>query len=874
MYRIAMVLTFLAMLGTVNAQNSLRAKVIDEHDRPLPGAIVQVQESFLITSSDQEGNFTLKLDDRDEAEIIIRFIGFETQRLLLKLPYSELLIIRMESSPILTQEAVVEATRAGASSPIAHNEVSAEDIEKLNNGQDLPFLLRFTPSVVVTSDAGAGIGYTGMRIRGSDASRINVTINGIPLNDPESQAVYWVNVPDLSSSLNSVQIQRGVGTSVNGAGAFGGSINLSTSAIHPEAFGQISNTYGSFNTWKNSVEFGSGLLNDHWAFEGRLSQILSDGYIDRASAELRSYYLSGAYYSKNTTIKAIAFAGVEETYQSWYGTPQSRVENDEEGMLTHALNNGYDAEQFNNLINSGRTFNYYLYENEVDNYSQDNYQLHISHRLNQYLEFNVSGHYTWGRGYFEQYRKDDDLSDYGLNPIQIQSGLIWSNAFDDDGNPYNANWGQDIDLENVELSQELVLDGNGDPILDAQGNTLLSANAAVTGSDVVRRRWLDNEFYGATWSLNYRKDALSAVFGGAVNRYDGDHFGELIWMRNAATSEPGDYFYLNNGLKDDASAFVRVNYRLKDKIDLFADLQVRQVKYSTTGIDIDQRDISLEDKMSFFNPKLGVNYQINQANRVYASYSIANREPTRNDYIDSPSLKGPSPENMQDIEIGYQRRSSKYYWGVNFYNMDYTDQLVLSGELNDVGSPVRTNVASSYRRGAEFEFGWNVLKNLQFYANFTYSQNKIEAYDEVLYNYLNSGDIDIQTSNFTNTDISFSPEIISSGMLTYKFMKRKKSEMEVAWMVQYVGEQFLDNTSNPDRALDAYLVNDARLTYNFKSNNLKGLSLNLLVNNVLSEEYSSNGYTYSYAYEGFGVTENFYYPQATRNFLLSLNLKF
>jgi len=874
MYRILLVLTFLALLGDVNAQNIIKGKILDDHDLPLPGAIIQVSESFLVASSDREGNFQFDLGKKDEIELSISFIGFETQKLIVKSPFDELVGVRMERSPILTQEAVVEATRAGMNSPIAYKELSAEDVEKLNNGQDLPFLLRFTPSVVVTSDAGAGIGYTGMRIRGSDASRINVTINGIPLNDPESQAVYWVNVPDLSSSLSSVQLQRGVGTSVNGAGAFGASINLSTSTIQPEAFGQISNTYGSFNTWKNSVEFGSGLLNDHWAFEGRLSQITSDGYIDRASADLKSYYLSGAYYSKNTTIKAVAFAGQEETYQSWYGTPQSRIDNDEDAMLSHAINNGYDAEQLNNLINSGRTFNYYLYENEVDHYNQDNYQLHVSQRINDELDFNISGHYTWGRGYFEQYRKDDDLEDYGLNPIQIQSGLIWSNALDADGNPYNANWGQEIDIENVELSQEVILDGGGNPVLDSQGNTLLSANAALSKSDVVRRRWLDNEFYGATWSLNYRKKQVSATFGGAVNRYDGDHFGELIWMRYAANSEPGDYFYLNNGLKDDASAFLRANYQLKNKIDLFADLQFRKVKYSTTGIDIDQRNISLEDEMNFFNPKLGINYQINQANRAYVSYSIANREPTRNDYIDSPTLEGPSPEQMQDIELGYQRRSAKYYWGVNFYNMNYSDQLVLTGELNDVGTPIRKNVASSYRRGAEFEFGWNIKKDIQFYANLTYSQNKIDDYDELTYNYLSSGDVEILTENFTETDISFSPEIITSAMLSWKFMKNPKSDMELAWMTQYVGEQYLDNTSNSERALDAYLVNDVRLTYTFKNEKLDGLSFNLLINNILAEEYASNGYTYSYAYDGFGVTENFYYPQATRNFLLSMTLKF
>lgn len=712
-------------------------------------------------------------------------------------------------------DVIVYATRANENTPTTYSEISKKEIEDVNLGQDLPILLNLSPSLVTTSDAGAGVGYTGLRIRGSDATRINVTINGIPVNDSESHGVFWVNMPDFASSVDNIQIQRGVGTSTNGAAAFGATVNLQTNVPSRDAYAEVNNSFGSFNTRKHTLMYNTGLLNNKWSFESRLSKISSDGYIDRAESDLQSYFLSGGYYGDKTILKALVFGGKEVTYQSWWGTPEAVLENDEAGIEEVIANNGYTPEQAQNIRTAGRTFNYYLYENEVDNYQQDHYQLHLSHQLSDVLTANIAGHYTYGRGYFEQYRNDDDFADYGLEDVTI-------------------------------------------------GGT------TITSSDFIRRRWLDNDFYGTTFSFNYLEDDLDMTLGGAWNKYDGDHFGEIIWAEYASNSQIRELYYDNVGLKTDFNVYLKANYQLND-LNLFADMQVRKIDYETVGIDSDLRAIDTGDDYTFFNPKVGATYQLNEQSNVYASFAIGNREPVRNDFVDAPEGVTPKHETLRNLEVGYRRYGRGFSLQANYYLMDYENQLVLTGELNDVGSSIRQNVPDSYRMGIELVGAYQFTDQLRWDANLTLSRNKISNFTEVLYNYgTNFDEFNIEETQYEDTDISFSPNIIGGSQLTYSPF----DGFDVSLRSKYVGKQYLDNTSNDDRSIDPYFVNDLRLSYNFSVSSIENVNISLLVNNILDEEYSSNGYTFGYAGGDYVVRENYYYPQAGRNFLLALNLRF
>ncbi|WP_425390080.1 TonB-dependent receptor [Ekhidna sp.] len=712
-------------------------------------------------------------------------------------------------------DVIVYATRANENTPTTYSEISKKEIEDVNLGQDLPILLNLSPSLVTTSDAGAGVGYTGLRIRGSDATRINVTINGIPVNDSESHGVFWVNMPDLASSVDNIQIQRGVGTSTNGAAAFGATVNLQTNVPSRDAYAEVNNSFGSFNTRKHTLMYNTGLLNDKWSFESRLSKISSDGYIDRAESDLQSYFLSGGYYGDKTIIKALVFGGHEITYQSWWGTPQAVLENDRDGIEEVIANNGYTPEQAENIRTAGRTFNYYLYENEVDNYKQDHYQLHLSHQLNDELTVNIAGHYTYGRGYFEQYRNEDDFSDYGL--------------------------------ENVEL-----------------GDTTISS------TDLIRRRWLDNDFYGTTFSFNYLKGDLDITLGGAWNKYDGDHFGEIIWAEYSSNSDIRERYYDNVGLKTDFNVYLKTNYQLND-LNLFADLQVRKIDYETVGIDSDLRAIDTGDDYTFFNPKVGATYTLNESSNIYASFAIGNREPVRNDFIDAPGGVTPKHETLRNLEVGYRKFGQDFSFQANYYLMDYENQLVLTGELNDVGSSVRQNVPNSYRMGIELVGAYQFTEQLRWDANLTLSRNKIENFTEVIYNYgTNFDEFNIEETQYQDTDISFSPNVIGGSQLVYSPF----DGFETALRSKYVGKQYLDNTSSENRSIDPYFVNDLRLSYNFTVSSIENVNISLLVNNILDVEYSSNGYTFGYAGGDYIVRENYFYPQAGRNFLMALNLRF
>lgn len=681
------------------------------------------------------------------------------------------------------KEVTVSAIRAKDKNPITFTNVSTEEIAPRNLGQDIPVLLNYAPSVVTTTDAGNGVGYTYMRVRGSDGSRINVTLNGIPFNDSESQGTFFVNLPDFASSLESVQLQRGVGASTNGAGAFGASLNMQTKSYQEKSFAEVANSIGSFNTRKHTLSFGTGLHNN-FELNGRISNIASDGYIDRASTNMFGYFFNANYVTEKTLIKAIAFGGKEKTYQAWNGLEDpDKLKNDRTfnsaGMYTDAFGN------------------IQFYSNENDNYWQNHFQLHWSENWSENWVSNIALHYTTGKGYFEQYKEDQKFSSYNLPNFE--------------------------------------------------GNTR---------TDLVRKRWLDNDFFGTTFSINYKNQMTNVLFGGAVNRYLGDHYGEVIWTQYYVPNS--NRYYDNFGNKDDINAYAKLSQNLTSKLNLYVDLQYRMTFYDATSV----KFADVNDTFKFFNPKAGLNYELDDKNSFYSYFGIANKEPRRDDY-ESGAIK---PERLYDYELGWKYNGKKARISANAFYMNYEDQLVLTGALNDVGSPIFTNSGKSYRLGLEVESVIAITDKIILNPNVTLSQNKNQDFfferDGVL-------------QDLGNTDIAFSPSIIAGNRLT--FLPFKNFEFSI--LSKYVGEQFMGNIDSDNSKLEAYFVNDLNFSYDWKINKgIKSILFSGLVNNVFDLEYESNGFFYTYdddssgninTYEGVG-----YYPQAGINFLLGVTLKF
>ncbi len=798
-----------------SAQFILSGQLTDESAKPLAGAHVSLS-SVGATVTDHDGKFVFNNVSDGKYSIKFSFVGYEEVNESIVISGNLVFDKTLTSVLILTDEVVVTSTRAFDNSAMTYTMVSGEELQKRNMGQDLPIMLDLQPAVVTTSDAGAGIGYTGIRIRGSDATRINVTINGIPLNDPESQGVFWVNLPDLSSSVDDIQIQRGVGTSTNGAGAFGATLNIKTTGYRGKPYAEISNSIGSFNSRKHTLSVGTGLVSDHFVVDARLSRIYSDGYIDRAYSDLSSYFTSAAYYGKATMVKFNIFAGKEKTYQAWWGVPESRIDNDVEAMNEYIINNGLDAEEANNLLTSGRTYNYYTYDNEIDNYQQNHYQFLFAQDISSSVTFNAAFYKVHGEGYFEQFRKDDDFADYGLDDVVVGADTI-------------------------------------------------------TSTDLIRRRWLNNDFYGTNMSFDiHPNENLIMIAGGAWSTYQGAHYGEIIWAEFASNSSIRYQYYNNLGDKDDLSVFVKGIYSL-DNLHLFGDLQVRSVGYQVFGIDNDRRPLNIDENLFFFNPKFGATVDVNTDAKIYASISVGNREPVRNDYIDAPTNEIPTHETLVDFESGYKKNGNNLSFEANVYYMAYKNQLVLTGELNDVGSGIRKNVDNSYRAGIELQLAARLGAKTQLNINGAFSSNKIEEFEEVIYDYgVNWDEFNIIRTTFANTDLSFSPSIVAGGSLSYF----PSPNFEISFLSKYVGKQYLDNTSNPDRAIDAFFKNDIRMIYTFFPEFMNGINISLLVNNVFNSLYESNGYTYGYIGGGQEFRENLYYPQAGINFLASLVLKF
>lgn len=798
MKKFVFILAFWLVGEMAYGQNSLRG-IIKNSDttEELIGANIILVGTGRGSTSDMDGKFEIKNIPSGNYTLRASFLGFDSFSIELSVPFTEELAINLNPSSLLTEEFMVYATRASDRTPTTFKMVDKSDIAKLNLGQDLPILLNFTPSVVSYSDAGAGVGYTGLRIRGSDQTRINVTVNGIPLNDAESHGVFWVNMPDFASSVDNIQIQRGVGTSTNGAATFGASLNIQTDSYQEDAFGEVDNSFGSFNTRRHMVKLGSGLINNRWAFDARLSQISTDGFIDRAFSDLRSYFVSGGYFGDNHMIKLNVFSGKEQTYQAWEGVPEA-------------------------LLETNRTFNPYTYDNQTDNYQQDHYQLIYTGNINSNWKANGGLHYTYGRGYFEQFRPNDRLSNYGLEPIQI-------------------------------------------------------GGETISRTDIIRRRWLDNDFYGAVFSLNYISDddKWNVILGGGANRYDGDHFGEIIWMGTAGTTQIRDRYYDNNAVKDDVNLYAKGTFHAGNGLFLFADMQYRGINYEFLGINNDLRDISGNHEFRFFNPKIGLSYETGKGETWYASYAVANREPVRRDFTDSPLTETPRQENLQNIEAGIRTQKGNLSYNANFFYMKYRDQLVLTGQLNDVGAYIRENVPNSFRAGIELDGAYRVSQKFTFGANLTVSRNKIGEFTEYIDDYA-APEFRQEVIVHSNRDIAFSPNVIAAAIIDYRPIKN----LEISLLNKYVGDQFLDNTQNDNRKLNAFFTNDIRLNYSLRPRFVKNLEFTLLINNIFNQMYEPNGYTFSYFLPGEEasgrelVTENFFYPQAGTNFLAGVKVRF
>ncbi len=765
-----------------------------ETGESLPGVNVLVKGTKIGTHTDFEGKYELTLLE-GQYTLVYSFVSPTVIERSFYLKRDMILDVQMGKIERLN-EVLVNAIRVNATSPITHSNIKKEELEKRNLGQDLPILLNFLPSVVTTSDAGSGVGYTGIRVRGVSAQSTNITINGIPYNDAESLGTFWVDLPDFSSSVESLQLQRGVGTSTNGSGAFGASINILTDTNSETASAQISNTFGSYNTRKHTLKFSTGRLNNHFEVSGRLSQIKSDGYIDRASSNLKSYFLQASYIDYNTLIKGLVFGGHEITYQAWNGIDAETLKNDR---------------TFNpSGIYTDLDGNIRFHENEVDNYKQDHYQLHWNERYNNNWSTNLGLNYTYGRGFFEQYKEDQDFSDYNLTELVI-------------------------------------------------------GNETINTTNLIRRRWLDNDFYVVTASANYKKNKLNMFFGGSYSNYNGDHFGEIIWTQFASDSEINDKYYNGNGKKKDLSLFSKATYKLNDKLSLYGDLQMRFVGYKTSGLTSDRVNLLIDKTYSFFNPKAGITYTLNNKSNLYFSYARANREPNRSDFKSNTNIK---PEQLNDFEFGWRHSDNKIKINANVYYMLYNEQLVLTGAIDDVGTPIRANSGDSYRLGLEVDAAFQISKKFAVQPNFTISSNKNKS---------TFSQIDGELVNLGKTNISFSPEFIAANALTFQ----PTNNLQISFLSKYVGKQFMGNTDSEVSKLDSYFVNDLNINYEIKKNSIfKSIVLSGLVNNVFGTRYVSNGYYFTYddTWSVTGETTTIegagYYPQATTNFLVGVTLKF
>jgi len=772
---------FLFVSVLTNAQKvTVSGKIVDKNQKILVGATVLVKETNQGLSSDLDGNFSFRLN-KGSFTIQVSYIGFKTIEKNVYLDKDKVVTIVLYEDDNVLDEVLVSAVRAASSIPVTYSNLSKKELAKRNLGQDIPILLNYLPSVISSSDAGAGVGYTYLNVRGSNSERINVTINGIPYNDPESHGTFWVNLGDFTSSTENLQLQRGVGTSTNGSGAFGASLNILTDAISEKSGGEISNSFGSYGTRKHTVKFTTGKINEHLEVSGRFSNIHSDGYVDRAFTNLKSYFLQASYKDENTLIKAVSFGGAERTYQSWYGLDPQQLEED-------------------------RRQNPYTYENEVDDYKQNHYQLHWNEQLNSHWSTNLGLNYTKGAGFFEQYKAAENAGDFN--------------------------------------------------------------NLIEDGSDVIVRRWLDNDFYVLNFNTNYNDERLNFISGISYSKYTGNHFGEVIWGSNLASGVSfGDRYYFSDAKKTDLSIFSKATYEINEKVAAYLDLQGRFVSYKTAGLISNRNPLDVDAKFNFFNPKAGFTYKIAAQNRVYLSYARANREANRNDFENGVS----SPEILDDIELGWRYKSDQIQLNTNIYYMRYKNQLVLTGAIDDVGAPIRTTSGKSYRLGLEIDADIKLNNQFSIKSNAAFSTNKNEDF---------TAPIDGNLINLGNTPLSFSPNVIAGNMIVYQ----PNNNLQISFLSKYVSEQFMSNLNSSVSkldVLDSYFTSDLNFVYEIATEKVfDAIIISGLINNIFNTEYVDRGYYYTYddswSNPGSSTTVDGagYYPQATRNFLVGVTLKF
>jgi iron complex outermembrane recepter protein len=788
------------------AQYALSGTVTDRDNEPLPGATIYFPTLNRGASADVEGYFLIPGLQQGSYEVRISFVGFETFNKNIRVNQeTDLGRIVLELRSFPGEEVTISAVRAGEKTPMAFVNLDRDQIAERNFGQDIPYIVALTPSVITSSDAGHGIGYTSMRIRGTDANRINVTINGVPLNDAETHSVFWVDLPDLATSTDQIQIQRGVGTSSNGAAAFGATVNMQTKLFEKEPYAVYNLTAGSFNTFKNSLSAGTGLINDRFVVDLRLSDLHSDGYIDRSWTDLQSYYLSAGWYAEKSSLKFITFGGFEELYQSWGGVPSSMLATDrtynEMGIYTDT---------------AGQTA---FYENQVDHYDQIHYQLHYSREFTKQLHMNGALHYTKGSGYYEQYKTSEDYADYNMEYPVIGSDTVFS-------------------------------------------------------TDLIRRKWLDNDFAGVIASLNYENDRGRVIIGGGWNRYFGLHFGKVIWAEHFGNNEKGHQWYYGTGDKRDWNLFGKYYYDIGGRLTAFLDLQLRGIGYILEGTDDNNRDVTQDHNFLFFNPKAGISYLPADGQRAFISWSRASREPNRNNFTDAPAGRPPVHETLNDYEAGYSIRGDSYQAGITVYLMDYTDQLVLTGEINETGYPVMTNVEKSFRAGVELEAGINLYNKVLWSGNLTLSRNRISDF----VNYTDNWDFWSDPENepyqveeyIGNSTLAYSPSVVAASQLEYLL----PANFSFSILSKYVSRQYIDNTSSIDYSIDPYFINDLKLSYSFVPAWGGQIGVNILVPNVLDEKYETNAWLYRYYSGGQEQFMDGYFPQAGRHFMLGLNMRF
>ncbi len=783
-------LALITLISIAQPSKSLVQGTVTETPSKTPVAGATVSLGNRKTLTDEQGKFSFGKVDKGVYELIVNSLGFKDAKQSLTTNGTNITVnIQLTATALFLQPLEVRSVRASDRAPFVKTNVSKEEIAKTNLGQDIPFILNQTPSVVVNSDAGNGVGYTAIRIRGTDATRINVTLNGIPYNDAESMGTYFVDLPDFASSVNSIQVQRGVGTSSNGAGAFGATLNMSTNEYNEKAYGESNNSFGSFNTWKNTLKGGTGLIDGHFTVDARLSRITSDGYIDRAKSDLKSFYFSTAYINKKSSLRLNIFSGKEKTYQAWYGVADYL-------LATDRTNNPAGTEK------PGTP-----YDNQTDNYTQTHYQLFFNHSISTNWSFNTAVFLSKGKGYYEEYKAAQAYADYGL-PNVIVGG------------------------------------------------------ATITKTDLIRQRWLDNDYYGQIASLQYKESKDELTFGGGWTKYTGQHFGNIIWMQTGSVSK--DYRYYNYpAIKTDVNLYTKWQHQLSTHWLSFVDLQYRHVNHNMQGFEGNPA-LFVNRSFDFVNPKAGITYTHNGL-QAFFSYALGQKEPNRDDFQAGVKSQ-PKAETLHDMELGIEKRKSNYHFGANLYYMYYYNQLVLTGQINDVGAYTRANVPHSYRLGVELQGGAVLDKWINVTGNFSVSRNKVSSYIEYIDNYDNGGQNAVAHKN---TDISFSPSVVVGATINLLPVQN----LEFSLLSKYVGKQYMDNSQNESRKLNAFFTEDLRASVTLKKVLFSEIHIIGQVNNVFNKKYEPNGYTYSYISGNALATENGYYPMAGTNYMLGVNIK-